>query len=210
MGRPPQTDIRNTLLDAAENVVVRQGIANLTLDAVAAEAKMSKGGLLHHFPNKDRLVEAMVQRSADSWRACYTSAYELAEPGPGRQARGLLSHCFAKNWTDQLRKSSSAVFAALAHNPSLIQPMRAAYQELYRRIEDDELPPGIGEAMVAAVDGLWLQWVLGLVQVDDALLKKVGAGLTELLALAQKRSAPSRVRVTTWCWPRSSRASAIR
>jgi hypothetical protein len=38
------TLLRDTLLDAAEAVVARQGVANLTFDAVAAEAGMSKGG----------------------------------------------------------------------------------------------------------------------------------------------------------------------
>jgi AcrR family transcriptional regulator len=71
MIRADTNELQNTLLDAAEAVVMRQGIANLTLDAVAAEAGMSKGGLLHHFPTKDRLVEALVTRSAENWRACY-------------------------------------------------------------------------------------------------------------------------------------------
>src|SRR5262245_2150654 len=65
--------LRDRLLDAAEAVVVRQGIANLTLDAVAAEAGLSKGGLLHHFPTKDKLVEGMVVRSAEQWRATYSA-----------------------------------------------------------------------------------------------------------------------------------------
>jgi AcrR family transcriptional regulator len=71
MIRADTNELQNTLLDVAEAVVVRQGIANLTLDAVAAEAGMSKGGLLHHFPTKDRLVEAPVMRSAENRRACY-------------------------------------------------------------------------------------------------------------------------------------------
>jgi AcrR family transcriptional regulator len=121
--------LRERLLDAAEAVVVRQGIANLTLDAVAAEARMSKGGLLHHFSSKDRLVEALVRRSAESWRACYMAAYEQTPEGPGRMARALLNHCLSdvEGWTDQLRRSSSAVFAALAQNSCLIEPMRAVY-----------------------------------------------------------------------------------
>ena len=62
------TSLQDTLLDAAETVVARQGFANLTLDAVAAEAGISKGGLLHHFPSKDRLVEGLVARTAEGWR----------------------------------------------------------------------------------------------------------------------------------------------
>jgi AcrR family transcriptional regulator len=87
MGRIDPDALRNTLLDAAEAVVVEQGIASLTLDAVAREAGMSKGGLLHYFPSKDRLVEALVMRSADGWRGCYLAAYERTPGGPGRVAR---------------------------------------------------------------------------------------------------------------------------
>ncbi|MFN0060087.1 MAG: TetR/AcrR family transcriptional regulator [Planctomycetota bacterium] len=178
--------LRDTMLDAAEAVVVRKGIANLTLDAVAAEAGMSKGGLLHHFPTKDKLVEGLVTRCAEGWRACYTEAFEKTPPGRGRMSRALLTHCLsdAKCWTEQLRGSSSAVFAALAQNPSLIEPMRATYGDLHRRIAEDGLPPGVGEAVVAAIDGLWLDWVLGLVPVDQALVVRVRLALEDMLARA--------------------------
>jgi AcrR family transcriptional regulator len=175
--------LRASLLDAAEAVVVRQGIASLTLDAVASEAGMSKGGLLHHFPNKDRLIEAMVVRSAEGWRGCYTEAYERTPEGPGRMARALLDHCLsdAKSWTNELRRSSSACFAALAQNPALIEPMRAAYAELHRRVAEEGLPPGVGEAVAAAIDGLWLYWVLGLAEVDQALMVRVRTALETML-----------------------------
>lgn len=179
----------DALLDAAEAVVVRRGIANLTLDAVAAEAGLSKGGLLHHFPSKDRLVAAMVRRSAEAWRKCYTEGYERAAPGPGRQCRALLEHCLsdAKGWTQELQRSSSACFAALAQNPSLIAPMREVYSDLQRRVANDGLPPGVGEAIAAAIDGLWLYWVLGLADVNQSLVGRVRVALEDSLM----RSLPS-------------------
>src|SRR5262245_38168897 len=110
MKRSPSVQLPHALLDAAEAVVARDGIARLTLDAVAAEVGMSKGGVLHHFPTKDALVEAMVVRCAESWRTTYTHAYELMPPGPGRMARALFHHClsYAKGWTRELQRSSSA------------------------------------------------------------------------------------------------------
>ena len=181
------TGLRGALLDAAEAVVARQGVANLTFDAVAAEAGMSKGGLLHHFRSKDRLVEALVARAAESWRACWMGSYERAPEGPGRMTRGLLNHCLSdtQTWTEQLRRSSSAVFAALAQNPSLIEPMRAVYVDLHRRIAEDGLPPGVGEAVVTAIDGLWLYWVLGLVPVDQDLMRRLRAAFEEMLVHSQ-------------------------
>jgi AcrR family transcriptional regulator len=184
MKRPASVQLPHGLLDAAEAVVARDGVASLTLDAVAAEIGMSKGGVLHHFPSKDRLVEAMVVRSAQAWRAHFTRAYELMPAGPGRMVRALLHHCLsdAKGWTRELQRSSSACFAALAQNPKLIAPMRDVYSDLHRRLANDGLPPGVGEAAGAAINGLWLYWVLGLVPVNQELVVKVRRALEDVLA----------------------------
>jgi AcrR family transcriptional regulator len=175
--------LRDRMLDAAEAVVVRQGIANLTLDAVAAEAGVSKGGLLHHFPSKDKLVEAMVVRCAEAWRCCAQASYDAAPPGPGRMARAMVSHLEDPGaWSEQCQRSSSAVFAALAQNPALIQPMRAVYAEVRARLAGDGLAPGVGETVIAAMDGLWLSRVLGLTRVDRGLLDLVRSVLAPLVA----------------------------
>jgi AcrR family transcriptional regulator len=184
---PPPPDANTSrvdaLLDAAEAVIVRDGIASLTLDAVAAEAKVSKGGLLHHFPSKDRLVEALVKRTARSLREHYAQAFERAPEGPGRMARGLLASnlCDLDEWCATCQRGSAATFSALAHNPQLLAPMREAYAELHRRVDEDELPEGIGDVVVAAIDGLWLYWVLGLVQVDQAMIVRVRKALEKIL-----------------------------
>ena len=111
-------------------------------------------------------------------------AYERTSEGPGRMARALLDHCLsdAKCWTEELRRSTSAVFAALAQNPALIQPMRAVYADLHRRIADDGLPQGVGEAVAAAIDGLWLDWVLGIAPLDQARVVRVRLALEDMLA----------------------------
>lgn len=205
--------VRDRLLDAAEAVVARQGVANLTFEAVAAEAGMSKGGLLHHFRSKDRLIEAMVTRAAENWRACWMGSYERAAEGPGRMTRAVLNHCLSDNqtWTEQLRRSSAAVFAALAQNPSLIEPMRAVYVDLHRRIAEDGLPPGVGETVVTALDGLWLYWVLGLVPVDQDLMRRLRAALEDMLARSKAtRSLPKKnVRSTARSSFKVRRAAAI-
>ena len=54
---------RDRLLDAFETLLVSAGSRAATLDAVAAEAQVSKGGLLYHFHSKDELVDGMLSRS---------------------------------------------------------------------------------------------------------------------------------------------------
>lgn len=185
--------MRDALLDAAETVAAKEGIARLTFDAVAAEAGVSKGGLLHHFTNKDQLIEAMVRRTADGWREHYTQAYKNAAPGPGRMVRGLLQGCFtdAEQWTEELRRSFSSVFAALAQNPALVAPMREAYEELYRYVEEDGLPDGLAEVLTTAIDGMWFYWVLRLRPVDQRALDRMRTTLEGILNLTMQAAKES-------------------
>ena len=54
---------RNAILDAANRVLVEQGAERFTLESVAAEACVSKGGLLYHFASKNALITGMMERS---------------------------------------------------------------------------------------------------------------------------------------------------
>lgn len=63
-GMPPSEEpsTRDKLLDAFETLLVTEGSRAATLDAVAAAAGVSKGGLLYHFHSKDQLVDGMLDR----------------------------------------------------------------------------------------------------------------------------------------------------
>ena len=51
---------REDILAAARSVLLRDGIASMTLEAVAREAGMSKTGLYYYFSSKEALVFELV------------------------------------------------------------------------------------------------------------------------------------------------------
>ncbi len=53
------------ILDAALTVIGQAGACRMTLEAVAAEADVSKGGLLYHFPDKESLLRGVLDRHLD-------------------------------------------------------------------------------------------------------------------------------------------------
>lgn len=55
---------RERLLDAFEAILIDEGERAATLDAVAARAGVSKGGLLYHFGSKDAMVSGLLDRLA--------------------------------------------------------------------------------------------------------------------------------------------------
>lgn len=55
-------DTRNTILQAARQLTLERGVIP-SLDAVAGEARISKGGLIHHFRNRAALVEGLAHEA---------------------------------------------------------------------------------------------------------------------------------------------------
>ena len=51
---------QHEILQAAFAVVAEQGANRLTMDAVAAESCVSKGGVLYHFRSKKALLSGML------------------------------------------------------------------------------------------------------------------------------------------------------
>ncbi|MFJ6513482.1 TetR/AcrR family transcriptional regulator [Streptomyces sp. NPDC091406] len=69
-----RTSKRTQILEAATRVVQREGVKSVTFDSVAAEAGLTKGGLLYHFASRDDLVQAIHQHLADAWEADLVAA----------------------------------------------------------------------------------------------------------------------------------------
>lgn len=61
---------REAALEAAKRIVQRDGVTALSYEAVAAEAELTKGGILYHFPSREDLLLALHKYVADQWEQC--------------------------------------------------------------------------------------------------------------------------------------------
>lgn len=57
--------VRRAILDCANRIIAERGTAELSIQAVADAAGVSKGGVFHHFPNRQALILAMLQDLLD-------------------------------------------------------------------------------------------------------------------------------------------------
>lgn len=73
------TGTRERLLDAAERLVLSHGFAGTSVDAILAEAGVTKGAFFHHFPSKAALAHALVERYAAADAAHLETTMERAE-----------------------------------------------------------------------------------------------------------------------------------
>ncbi|MCH7229752.1 TetR/AcrR family transcriptional regulator [Glycomyces sp. L485] len=58
----PEITTRDRILNALQRILVDEGSSGVTLEKVAAEAGVSKGGLLYHFKSKTDLYDGLARR----------------------------------------------------------------------------------------------------------------------------------------------------
>jgi len=146
---------RDRILDAAEQLVAAQGASSLTLDAVAQAAGVSKGGLLYHYPNKDALLAAMIERHCDDLdERC---AREL-EGLPADQPSSRLKASILGVLTPRAGREDvgAALLAAAANKPALLDGARARYAEHVAQLTASGGCFARSAVIMLAVDGLML------------------------------------------------------
>lgn len=176
----PRASSYDAIIDAAEAVVVEAGASHMTLDAVAAKAGVSKGGLLHHFPSKVALLEAMVMRQVKIHKEKRKKILDELPDGPSRE---LKSFILTVMYRDRLHDNLGAsLFAAVAHNPRLNEPIRKEVRQIYSKFEVPGKSFEMATIIALAADALWLQEMLSIspfdeqqrIKIIDELIKLIG------------------------------------
>ena len=162
---------RDSILDATERLIAA-GDDEPTLEAVAAGAGVSKGGLLYHFPSKSHLLRALVERIVARADDVLTEAADRGRMGEAwlrlslpdaderRLFRGLLP---------LLRLSASG-------DAALSSALESAY-ERWRSLLRDELGEPRATVVALVGDGLLCNALIGL-PVDAAQVEEMVRHLT--------------------------------
>ncbi|WP_448852873.1 TetR/AcrR family transcriptional regulator [Corynebacterium sp. 335C] len=175
---------RETILDAYAHLVVDGGTKAATLEAVAREAGVSKGGLLYHFPSKAKLAEGLAER---------------LEAMVGDDVADLSSH--PQGPTERLLRTSDDTDSAftlcydavcrLAMNGDerARTSLRAAHRGWESVLEAEGADPVVARAVVLISDGLSLRSGAGLPY------RAAGDGgdgdeIAEIIALVRDRLLP--------------------
>lgn len=146
--------VRFALIEAAAAMIAEQGLARVTIAAVAEAAGVTKGGLFHHFSSKQALIDGVLDllfANADA----RLDALMADDPDPrGRFTRALLNSVFGDFRVND-RISSRALCLALLADPAL---QRRWANWMASRIEchaetDDNVSCRI---VRLAADGIWL------------------------------------------------------
>jgi AcrR family transcriptional regulator len=166
---------KTRILGAAASVVGRAGAAHLTIEAVAEQAKLSKGGVLYHFPNKRSMLEGMVEHVLG--RVAERSAQHRAalQGGDLQNSNNVTVRSLIlaqQEDGDDERAMSLAILAAAAEDPDLLDPAREAIAGWFAQIAEESLAgpsdDQLGVMLLLANEGLRFLGMLNLLPMDSA------------------------------------------
>lgn len=156
MGRKP-TITRDGLLEIAERIVLNEGAAGLTIDALARAAGISKGGVQYSFPSKDDLVRALIER----WTRQFDELLGEID--------GLPPAELVRKYIKVMRSSQAALNAKMAglmiaylQNPQNLIETRQWYRSMFARLGGGASDAKAARVALLAVEGLFLLRIAGI------------------------------------------------
>ncbi len=199
MARPPATT-PNAILEAAIRVAGRDGLLATTLDKVAAEAGITKGGVLYHFASKDELLTRMMEHFAGEVEQGLITRIANDPVADRRWVRAMMDMVFGAEPDEASGNSSDlssdpqglppelthkfilAMLAAFATNPALLDVIKPFMERMRNRIQAQ--PGGIEQIVTwLAADGLFLWELFGMARQGEPMWHAVVAEL-------RRRSSP--------------------
>lgn len=147
---------RERVLDALQTLVLA-GNSAPSLDAVAAAAEVSKGGLLHHFPDRAAMVRGLLLRAVDHTDAVMTQA-----AGAGTAAATWLRMSAAAGPDDEAARAVLALMRLTgAGRLELPVEVGAGMQRWQDLISAELGDPVRGEIVRLVGDGLFVEALTG-------------------------------------------------
>ncbi len=178
-----KSNSRDNILDAAQRVASREGAGKLTLDKVACECGLSKGGLLYNYPNKEALLKSMLDRLLEQFLSIAETEERAMAGEPNAHLRAMLRAVAGHQMVDP--GTYMCILTASAENPELLEPMRAVFRDSYQRIIAECTDPDLGMILWSAADGILFHHILGIAPYPPAEKSKL---FQKLLQLSEEMS----------------------
>lgn len=190
----PASDTPRRILAAAAHLFYSEGIAGASMDAIAAQAGLTKRSLYYHFRSKDDLVAAWLEGLDGEVRARYRAWLGSAGPIEAR-----LRHMFARladhardpRWKGCGFARAACELAGMPGHPGVraAQAHRKRFEAWFAeelRQAGVEPAEALGRRLIVLLDGAIVQAML---HHDPAYVEQAGIAAADLVAGARRGAA---------------------
>jgi AcrR family transcriptional regulator len=166
--RPPLTEPQQRILEAAMEVFGTKGYTNGSLLDVGQKAGLTRQGILHHYPSKEKLLLAMLEYRDDADVAGLDGHHVPS-------GRAFFDHLISTTRINTTRPGVLQAYIVLsADSVTEGHPAQQFFRDRYAGLRTmiidalHEVVPTVGEkqlrdtasSLIGTMDGLQIQWLL--------------------------------------------------
>lgn len=146
--------VKKSLIKSTVEIVARSGLQTLSLQAVAANAGVSKGGLLHHYENKCLLLDEVCKSLIDAFESQIRSYIECDPVNIGCYTRAYIRSLIDLE-IDLETSNKNALWLLILNDDKARKTWNAWLDAMNMKYAESDCQPEMTLLRMAA-DGLWL------------------------------------------------------
>jgi len=175
MGRQPKA--RQKIIDASRQIVMEKGAGALTFEEIAQVSGVTRGGITYHFPTKQTLLSALVERDIAQWERIEKDNCPTDCPADAAELIAFL-RAHTSEEPDR-RRFVSGMLSAVTLDPPILDPARAYERERIAGIEWNERNLRLQLLRLSAFGLFWAD-IFGCPEIDPDVRSRLVALLEEL------------------------------
>ncbi|MCE4048171.1 MULTISPECIES: TetR/AcrR family transcriptional regulator [Bacillaceae] len=172
---------RRLIIDTAKQIIHESGITSLTLDAVAKQANISKGGLLYHYSSKEALIKGIALSIFEDLDTALTEYAKKDPVETGKWTRAMIE--VTKDDLYNRAELNVAVMASSLLDKDVAEGISNSYQRALTKLENDGISPVTASVIRLALDGLYYSQMLHVAPLD----KKMQTAVLDQLTLMTRK-----------------------
>ncbi len=146
-------ETRDRIVAAAEQILVQRGYARLTLKAVADAIGIAVGNLTYHFPNREMLLEALIERTLAEYDARFARLLSMTTGSSGTRLAQVLEWAVDDSSSKHYSHLFRELWAMALHNRSVARSVERFYaqsiEDVVGRLAQHSAPLGPQQLRVA-------------------------------------------------------------
>lgn len=169
---------RKAALDAALAIIARDGPGRLTLDAIARESGLSKGGVMHQFRTKEAVLKALLERQMVRFEE-FSTPYRAKARTESENPELATEIATVREAANAPNSAALALLAAMVESPDLMALPRDSDVKTIAAIKAEATDPDLAMLRWAAARGLMLSALFGMSPLSKAERERLFARLLD-------------------------------
>lgn len=144
---------RDAIIDAASRVLYQKGFGKTSIETIAAEAGLSKGGVFHYFKNKNEILTGVLKRYEVVYNARRQEIYDALPEQNGRLLKATID---ASLEYFELHQNQLHNLMGIYSDDKFLKNLRKLKQRNFATLVEECEHPEKLAIILYVLDGMWM------------------------------------------------------